>query len=83
VLVCPQFPRTAIREVKILKSLHHPHMVNLREVICSIPEPGGDDLGVVSLVFEYVDFDMTGLVQSGVRCAAACGWDVRLRCVLR
>ena len=45
-------------------------MVNLRDVICGLPTPGGDDLGRVSLVFEYVDYDMTGLIQSGIKYAA-------------
>lgn len=29
------FPLTAIREVKILKALHHPSIVNLKEIVTS------------------------------------------------
>lgn len=29
------FPITAIREVKILKALHHPNIVNLKEIVTS------------------------------------------------
>ena len=29
------FPITALREVKILKALHHPNIVQLQEIVCS------------------------------------------------
>jgi len=36
--VSPQFPITAIREIKILKKLHHQNVIKLKEIVTS---PGG------------------------------------------
>jgi cyclin-dependent kinase 12/13 len=33
------FPLTALREVKILKALHHPNIVRLKEIVCSKGKP--------------------------------------------
>lgn len=55
------FPITALREIKILKSLKHPNIVELKEIATSKAENGiGDD---VYLVFEYVDTDLSGLMD--------------------
>jgi serine/threonine protein kinase len=43
-------PPTSIREISILKELHHPNVVDLREVINSP--------GKLTLVFEYLDYDL-------------------------
>jgi serine/threonine protein kinase len=32
------FPRTETREIKLLKSVRHPHMIRLREVVTSFGE---------------------------------------------
>lgn len=37
-----KFPVTAIREIKILKKLHHRNVINLKEVVYS-PCPDNDD----------------------------------------
>jgi serine/threonine protein kinase len=43
-------PATSIREISILKELHHPNVVDLREVI--------NAEGKLTLVFEYLDYDL-------------------------
>jgi serine/threonine protein kinase len=57
------FPITAIREVKILKALHHENIVKLREIVTSkeqneIPKS-------VFMVFEYHEYDLTGILETG------------------
>ncbi|RDX73795.1 Cyclin-dependent kinase C-1, partial [Mucuna pruriens] len=73
------FPITAIREIKILKKLHHENVIKLREIVTS---PGSfQDLNVlrkmnrggqangrkykggIYMVFEYMDHDLTGLAD--------------------
>jgi len=39
-----QFPITAIREIKILKKLHHENVIKLKEIVTS-PGPEKDDQG--------------------------------------
>jgi cyclin-dependent kinase 12/13 len=89
------FPKTETREIKILKSLRHPNMVNLREVVSSLgsdvyqPKPSTvsatkatthgsadsagvglfDRMGDIFMVFDYVDYDLAGLLESGYRYA--------------
>jgi len=55
------FPITAIREIKILKSLNHPNIVKLHEIATSADK---GDLSSVFLVFEYIDHDLAGLLDS-------------------
>lgn len=52
------FPITALREIQILKELAHENIVALREVAL-----GGADRSVY-LAFEYLDHDLSGLVES-------------------
>ncbi|KAL9052441.1 MAG: hypothetical protein Q9162_005410 [Coniocarpon cinnabarinum] len=49
------FPVTAIREVKLLQSLHSPHVVSLREVMVERND--------CYMVFEYLSHDLTGLLN--------------------
>ncbi|BBG93563.1 cyclin-dependent kinase C, partial [Prunus dulcis] len=62
------FPITAIREIKILKKLHHENVINLKEIVTS-PGPEKDDQdgnkykGGIYMVFEYMDHDLTGLAD--------------------
>lgn len=49
-------PATSIREISILKELHHPNVVDLREVINS--------QGKLTLVFEYLDKDLKKYLDS-------------------
>ncbi|XP_031490250.1 cyclin-dependent kinase C-2-like isoform X2 [Nymphaea colorata] len=63
------FPITAIREIKILKKLHHENIIQLKEIVTS-PGPEKDEhgrpdgnkyKGSIYMVFEYMDHDLTGL----------------------
>jgi cyclin-dependent kinase 12/13 len=63
------FPITAIREIKILKKLHHENVIKLKEIVTS---PGRDDQanpdgnkykGSIYMVFDYMDHDLTGLAD--------------------
>ncbi|CAB4283811.1 unnamed protein product [Prunus armeniaca] len=65
------FPITAIREIKILKKLHHENVVKLKEIVTSTgPErdeqgnqDGNKSKGGIYMVFEYMDHDLTGLAD--------------------
>ncbi|KAK3817427.1 MAG: Pkinase-domain-containing protein [Benniella sp.] len=48
------FPITAMREIKLLQSLSHRHVVRLMELMVS--------KGAVYMVFEYMDHDLTGIL---------------------
>lgn len=74
------FPITAIREIKILKELNHENIVKLKEIVTSVPkaEHSSDtdsqsselstdkkeDKGSIYMVFEYMEHDLTGLMES-------------------
>ncbi|OEU10984.1 Pkinase-domain-containing protein [Fragilariopsis cylindrus CCMP1102] len=55
------FPITALREVKLLKGLSHPNMVILKECVCS---KGNGLPKNVFMVFEYLEFDLTGVLET-------------------
>ncbi|XP_052196226.1 cyclin-dependent kinase C-1 [Diospyros lotus] len=65
------FPITAIREIKILKKLHHENIIKLKEIVTSqgseVDEQGKPDgnkyNGNIYMVFEYMDHDLTGLAD--------------------
>lgn len=75
------FPITAIREIKILRQLDHRNVVKLINIVTDKRkavkrgDPGtssGIDfigmqsfIGAFYLVFEYVDHDLNGLLESG------------------
>jgi cyclin-dependent kinase 12/13 len=56
------FPITAIREVKILKALNHPNIVNLKEIVTS--KEAGEIPKNVFMVFEYSEYDLTGILET-------------------
>lgn len=56
------FPITAIREVKILKALNHPNIVNLKEIVTS--KDHGAVPKNVFMVFEYLEYDLTGILET-------------------
>ncbi|XP_050217964.1 cyclin-dependent kinase G-2-like isoform X2 [Mercurialis annua] len=51
------FPVTALREVNILFSLHHPSIVNVKEVVT-------DELDNIYMVMDYMEYDLRGLMDS-------------------
>lgn len=53
------FPITALREIKLLKALKHPNIVELLDMASG----GGGDSGMICMVFPYMDHDMTGLLE--------------------
>lgn len=70
------FPISAIREIKVLTKLHHENIVKLKEVVTSQGPDGNNELaatkessdnnkynGGVYLVLEYMDHDLTGLLD--------------------
>ncbi|XP_059478139.1 cyclin-dependent kinase 12 isoform X2 [Neocloeon triangulifer] len=62
------FPITAVREIKILRQLNHPNIVNLREIVTDKQDALDfkKDKGSFYLVFEYMDHDLMGLLESGM-----------------
>lgn len=62
------FPITAVREIKILRQLNHPNIVNLHEVVTDKQDAieFRKDKGSFYLVFEYMDHDLMGLLESGM-----------------
>lgn len=51
------FPRSSLREIRLLRLLRHPNIVELREVVC------GRSPGNVFLVFEYCEHDVGALLD--------------------
>ncbi|CAB3227280.1 unnamed protein product [Arctia plantaginis] len=60
------FPITAVREIKILRQLNHKNIVNLREIVTDKQDAMDfrKDKGSFYLVFEYMDHDLMGLLES-------------------
>jgi len=61
------FPITAIREIKILKELDHDNVVKLKEIVTSKATDYNRGKGSIYMVFEYMDHDLTGLMDSGLK----------------
>ncbi|VDN54878.1 unnamed protein product [Dracunculus medinensis] len=60
------FPITAIREIKILRQLHHKNIVRLIDIVTD-KQTAADfrrDKGAFYLVFEYLDHDLMGILES-------------------
>ncbi|KAI1705676.1 protein kinase domain-containing protein [Ditylenchus destructor] len=60
------FPITAVREIKILRQLDHQNIVKLLDIVTD-KEAATDlkhDTAAFFLVFEYVDHDLMGLLES-------------------
>lgn len=62
------FPITAVREIKILRQLQHPNIVNMIEIVTDKQDAVDfrKDRGEFYLVFEYMDHDLFGLLDSGL-----------------
>ena len=57
------FPITAIREITIMKRLHHKNIMSLIEIVTSAPNEKNKYRGNVYLVFEYMEHDFSGLFK--------------------
>eukprot|EP00118_Oscarella_pearsei_P029116 m.3693 g.3693 ORF g.3693 m.3693 type:complete len:946 (+) comp9713_c0_seq1:130-2967(+) len=75
------FPITAVREIKILRQLNHGNIVALKEIITDKPhaEDFRQGRGNFYLVFEYLEHDLMGLLESGV---VSFGED-HIRCLMK
>lgn len=60
------FPITALREIKILKSLNHPNVLKLEEIVHSQPTEFNRQKGSIFLVFEFMEHDLGGLLNRPV-----------------
>ncbi|KAJ8375103.1 hypothetical protein SKAU_G00056830 [Synaphobranchus kaupii] len=62
------FPITAIREIKILRQLNHNSIINMKEIVTDKEDALDfrNDKGAFYLVFEYMDHDLMGLLESGL-----------------
>ncbi|GCB77369.1 hypothetical protein scyTo_0019989 [Scyliorhinus torazame] len=62
------FPITAIREIKILRQLNHTSVINMKEIVTDKQDALDfkKDKGAFYLVFEYMDHDLMGLLESGL-----------------
>ncbi|CAD5232243.1 unnamed protein product [Bursaphelenchus xylophilus] len=58
------FPITAVREIKLLRKLDHQNIVKLLDIITESPADKKKDISAFYLVFEYVDHDLNGLLES-------------------
>lgn len=60
------FPVTAIRELKMLRSLRHENIVNLKEIVTGQNQHSRArrNKHEIYMVFEYVDHDLTGLMDT-------------------
>ena len=67
------FPVTAIREIKFLKQLKHENIVNLRDILSYSAEDDKSEAakpefgflkGDVFMVLDYMDYDLSGLLES-------------------
>uniref|UniRef100_A0AAV1TQ77 Cyclin-dependent kinase 2 homolog n=1 Tax=Peronospora matthiolae TaxID=2874970 RepID=A0AAV1TQ77_9STRA len=57
------FPVTSIREMKILKYLKHPNIVELKEVVTSSASPKEGKRPPLYFAFEYMEHDLSGLLN--------------------
>lgn len=57
------FPITALREIKLLRQLDHGNILKLKEIVTSKGN-GENSRGNVYLLFEYLDHDLDGLLNT-------------------
>eukprot|EP00039_Didymoeca_costata_P010635 m.143759 g.143759 ORF g.143759 m.143759 type:complete len:803 (-) comp14905_c0_seq3:2834-5242(-) len=62
------FPITAVREIKILKTLNHSSIVSLKGIVTDAEHPVElmKSKGAFYMVFEYMQHDLTGILEGGL-----------------
>lgn len=60
------FPLTALREIKYLSSLDHDNIIRIKQVIHSKPSAKNKYRGNYYLLFDYMPYDLTGLIDKKV-----------------
>ena len=58
------FPISAIRELKFLRQLQHPNIIHLRDIVPVSKR--ALDFKELFMVFDYIPFDLSGLIESGI-----------------
>merc|ERR1719403_450592 len=58
------FPVTTAREIYILKGIQHENIIRLLDVITHPPRLGNGSGYIVSLIYEYMEHDLSGLWQN-------------------
>ena len=57
--------KTALRELKALECLRHRNVVSLRDVVSGVDDTkDSEKKGVIYMVFDYVEYDLSGLLHS-------------------
>jgi len=72
------FPQTALREIRILKSLNHPNVVKLHDIITSKPSENNKYKGSTFLIFDYLEHDLWGLIKNGAQLSTA-----QIKCIMK
>ncbi|TPX51742.1 hypothetical protein SeLEV6574_g00122 [Synchytrium endobioticum] len=57
-------PVTALREIKILKMMNHPNVIELIEIATKKGDPKKNIRADVYMVFPYMDHDLSGIIES-------------------
>ncbi|TPX32416.1 hypothetical protein SmJEL517_g04465 [Synchytrium microbalum] len=57
-------PVTALREIKILKMMSHPNVIQLLEIATKKADKNKSVRGEVYMVFPYMDHDLSGIIES-------------------
>ncbi|TPX70584.1 hypothetical protein SpCBS45565_g01673 [Spizellomyces sp. 'palustris'] len=57
-------PITAVREIAILKSLHHPNLINLEEIAVRRGDRRAEEVATLFMVFPYMKHDLSGLLDN-------------------
>ncbi|MCJ1337449.1 serine/threonine protein kinase, CMGC, CDC2/CDK sub [Bachmanniomyces sp. S44760] len=58
------FPITALREIKLLKILSHPHVLKLEEMAVERSKLEGRKKAIMYMVTQYMDHDLSGLLEN-------------------
>ena len=72
------FPITALREIKILRRLKHENIANLMDIVVSKPSTPLTERKQTYLVFEYMQYDLLGLMKKKVKFSIP-----QIKCVAR